>query len=285
MPKITQSKKQQYEEELNGQAPESKGTEQDLWDSLSYSYGKKQEESDKAYDKAIAQQNNEMLSRGMGRSSYALQSSANLRNEQVKASNDIYNALIADYQNRMSEERDKQWQRDYQERQLEETRRQFDEQLAHQTSEREASQAYQTSEREAQQQYQTGERESQQDWQSKESQYEREFKGTESAKDREQQTSERRETQDWQSTESEQDRDLQREQAELDREQKQQQIDLQKEQQKQSARQELYAMLDKGTKWQDIPSELYEKSGVKHSEAKDYAKKLKEKEEKKQKKK
>ena len=32
-----------------------------LWDSLNYSYGQKREESDKAYDRAISQQDRQLL--------------------------------------------------------------------------------------------------------------------------------------------------------------------------------------------------------------------------------
>lgn len=103
-----------------------------LWDSLDYSYGKKREESNTAYDKAIAQQDRAMLGRGMQRSSYNAQTMANMRNEQVKASNDIYDAQIADYENRIAdierqEKQDEQW-----ERQFAEGQRQFNENLAYQ---------------------------------------------------------------------------------------------------------------------------------------------------------
>ena len=103
-----------------------------LWDSLDYSYGKKRDESNTAYDKAIAQQDRAMLGRGMQRSSYNAQTMANMRNEQVKAANDIYDAQIADYENRLAdieqqEKQDEQW-----ERQFAESQRQFNENLAYQ---------------------------------------------------------------------------------------------------------------------------------------------------------
>ena len=46
-------------------------------------------QSDKAYDQTISQANANALSRGMGRSSYALQTSANLENQKLEAGNQI----------------------------------------------------------------------------------------------------------------------------------------------------------------------------------------------------
>ena len=73
-----------------------------LWDSLDYSYGKQREQSDEAYDKAIAQTDRQALSRGMQRSSYNNATLANLQNQKVKAQNDITSSQIADYQNRLT---------------------------------------------------------------------------------------------------------------------------------------------------------------------------------------
>ena len=74
-----------------------------LWQSLSYTYGKQADESNKAYDKAVSEADRAALARGMGRSSYNLQTQANLLNQKVKAQNDVNSALIADYQNRIGE--------------------------------------------------------------------------------------------------------------------------------------------------------------------------------------
>lgn len=103
-----------------------------LWDSLDYSYGKKREESSKNYDKAISQQDRQMLGRGMQRSSYNAQTLANMRKEQAKASDDIYDAQIADYENRLhdierEEKQDEQWQK-----QFDEGVRQFNENMGYQ---------------------------------------------------------------------------------------------------------------------------------------------------------
>lgn len=97
-----------------------------LWDSLNYSYGQKREESDKAYDRAISQQDRQLLSRGMQRSSYGMQTLGNLRQEQVDARNTIYDQQIADYENRLKDIEDTEWQQNFQQKQFDEGVRQFD---------------------------------------------------------------------------------------------------------------------------------------------------------------
>lgn len=106
-----------------------------LWDSLEYTYGKKRENSDKSFAKQISQQDRTMLGRGMQRSSYGAQTMANLRKEAVRASNDIYDEQIADYENRIyqierDEKSDEQWQK-----QFDESQRQFNENMGFQKSE------------------------------------------------------------------------------------------------------------------------------------------------------
>lgn len=101
-----------------------------LWDSLTYSYDRKRQKSDEAYDKAFSQQDRHALSRGMQRSSYNAQTLANLQNQKVEAANDIESEKIADYENRLNEmerqeKADEQW-----ERQFAEGQRQFEEQMA-----------------------------------------------------------------------------------------------------------------------------------------------------------
>jgi len=112
-----------------------------LWQSLKYGYDKQQRDSDKAYDKLISQSNNQALSRGMGRSSYALQTAANLGKEKVNAQNDINAALIAAYQGKIGdieqqEKDDERW-----ERQFAESQRQFNEQMGFQQKESERTQS------------------------------------------------------------------------------------------------------------------------------------------------
>lgn len=128
---------------------------QNLWDSLSYGYGKKAEEIGQSYDRAISQQDTSLLRRGMQRSSAGMQSLANLQNQKVKALGDNTDAMIADWQNRLQQQNEAQAARDFQAGEAEKQR-------AFSTSEREASQLYNTAEREATQRYNTGEREAQQ---------------------------------------------------------------------------------------------------------------------------
>lgn len=86
-----------------------------LWQSLNTTYTNQMEESDKAYDKAISQQNNAMLARGMGRSSYALHEAAHMYDDKNNARNKIGQALIADYQNRIgqieAQEKEDEWRK------------------------------------------------------------------------------------------------------------------------------------------------------------------------------
>lgn len=113
---------------------------QRLWDSLTYSYDKQKEQSDRSFNKAISQQDRALLGRGMQRSSYGMQTLGNLRQGQINAQNDIESAKIADYENRVYQlERDEiaddQW-----ERQFAEGKRQFDENMGFQRSEAERQQ-------------------------------------------------------------------------------------------------------------------------------------------------
>ena len=141
-----------------------------LWDSLSYGYGKKADQINASYNKALSQQDNAMLKRGMGRSSYALQSMANLNKERNAALASNEDALIADWQDRLTQMEEAEKARKFQtsEREAQQEWQSGENALnrSFQTSEREAQQLYNTGEREAQQLYNTGEREAQQAWQS-----------------------------------------------------------------------------------------------------------------------
>lgn len=139
-----------------------------LWDSLQHSYGKKAEDISKNYDKAIAQQDNAMLARGMQRSSYGAQTRANMLGEKNKAISANWDDMIADYENRRMQEADKEWERAFQEKQLAQNQSQFETNLAFQKEENALGRAFTTSEREATQAYGTGEREAQQAYQSSE---------------------------------------------------------------------------------------------------------------------
>jgi hypothetical protein len=85
-----------------------------LWQSLKTTYGNQMEESDKAYDKAISQQDNAMLAKGMGRSSYASQIRASMYNDKANARNKLGESLIADYQNRIGQLEESEAARNFQ---------------------------------------------------------------------------------------------------------------------------------------------------------------------------
>lgn len=72
-----------------------------LWDSANFTYGQQRQESDRNYDQAMSQFNNQQLARGMQRSSYGAATSANIANKKVEAQNQIYGQQIADYENRL----------------------------------------------------------------------------------------------------------------------------------------------------------------------------------------
>ena len=95
-------------------AVDQQSTADRLWDSLSTSYGRKLDASNEAYDREISAADNRMLNRGMGRSSYAAQTLANMGTQKAKAADDIRSEMIADYQNRLSslegEEANRAWQ-------------------------------------------------------------------------------------------------------------------------------------------------------------------------------
>ena len=110
---VTKEKQAKTVQDVNNQDARTR-----LWQSLNTTYTNQMDESDKAYDKAISQQNNAMLARGMGRSSYAGQIAANMYDDKNRARNKIGEALIADYQNRISdienqEKEDERWERQF----------------------------------------------------------------------------------------------------------------------------------------------------------------------------
>ena len=120
---------------------EAQDTKTRLWQSLDTTYGAQREQSDKGYDQAIANADRQLLSRGMQRSSYGMQTLANMAQEKVKANSDIMANQIADYQNRINtleqqeqqfayqQERDRiadeQWQQSFNAQQ-EQWKQQFD---------------------------------------------------------------------------------------------------------------------------------------------------------------
>jgi len=91
-----------------------------LWDSLNYAYGKKRDNSDEQFRQAYSQADRQMLSRGMQRSSYGAQTLANIDKQRVDAQNDIFDAQIADYENRLrdienQEQEQARWQAQFDE--------------------------------------------------------------------------------------------------------------------------------------------------------------------------
>ena len=72
-----------------------------FWNSLESSYGQQVEKSNEEYNRAYSQAGNQMLSRGMHRSSYGAQVQANLRNQGIKAANDILTQRNNAYANQL----------------------------------------------------------------------------------------------------------------------------------------------------------------------------------------
>lgn len=96
-----------------------------LWQSFQYPYQKQMEDSDRQYDKAVSQANNQALTRGMQRSSYNNQVVGNLLNQKINARNDLGKSLISEYQRALNTQEEAEANR------------------AFQTAEREAQQAWQ----------------------------------------------------------------------------------------------------------------------------------------------
>lgn len=129
-----------------------------LWQSLTHAYNKQKENTRQAYEQAFSDQSNELLNRGMQRSSYGMQSLANLRNKGVEAEKDIDAAQIADYQNRIAEieqqENEEAWRQkefDYKVSQDELSQQNFESQFNYQKERDAISDAFQEKQWEAQQ--------------------------------------------------------------------------------------------------------------------------------------
>lgn len=154
---VTKEKQAKTVEDVNNQDARTR-----LWQSLNTTYTNQMEESDKAYDKSISQQNNAMLARGMGRSSYAGQIAANMYDDKNRARNKLGEALIADYQNRISDienqekederwerqfaetQKQNEWQRNYQEAETARTQANWEKEYAANRADTAWSQNYQT---------------------------------------------------------------------------------------------------------------------------------------------
>lgn len=75
-----------------------------LWQNGEYVYGKQRKEYARNADIDINATDRSGSQRGMGRSSYLMQTLANLRHQKEEGLNDIYSAQIADYQSRLTEQ-------------------------------------------------------------------------------------------------------------------------------------------------------------------------------------
>lgn len=91
-----------------------------LWNAFDFAYGQQRRASDEQFANQIGQQNRNMVSRGMQRSSYGAATEANMRNKQVQAQNDIYGQQIAAYEQALlnveQQEREQEnWQKEFDE--------------------------------------------------------------------------------------------------------------------------------------------------------------------------
>lgn len=106
---VTKAPQAMSQEDVNNQDTRTR-----LWQSLDQSYGQQREQIDKSYAQAISQTDRAMQNRGMQRSSYAMQTLANLGQEQAKANADSMASQIADYQNRLNTLEQQEQQFNYQ---------------------------------------------------------------------------------------------------------------------------------------------------------------------------
>ena len=103
-----------------------------LWDSMNYTYGLAREDLAKQYRQAVSQTDRSLLGRGMQRSSYGAQTVANLQQEGLKQQENSWNQQIADYENRLQDVEQQDWQRQFQEKQFDEGVRQYNQNFAYQ---------------------------------------------------------------------------------------------------------------------------------------------------------
>jgi hypothetical protein len=109
---------------------EGQSARQRLEDFFKYQEDKQVNQSNAGFDKGMSETERGLVQRGMQRSSYGRQVVGNLARQKVLAANDIRQALLSDYGNRLyqierDETADRQWQM-----QFDESRRQLDEQMA-----------------------------------------------------------------------------------------------------------------------------------------------------------
>lgn len=185
-----------------------------LWQSLKQGYDVQKDNTTQEYAKAYSQADRQALARGMGRSSYNNQTLANINEQKIKALGNIDSALIADYQNRLTDLENQEKEEAWRQKQFDEQVRQFNEGQAFQreqnelsrqftTSEREASQAWQAEQTALGQQYQTAEREAQQAYSTAEREAGQQFQSAEAQKQRDAQLALQKLSQEFQHAESE----------------------------------------------------------------------------------
>lgn len=93
-----------------------------MWQSMSNQYDQQAKQIQQAYDRSYSQADNQLLSRGMGRSSYGGQVLANISKQGIDAQTQNHNDLIAAYQNWLAsyntQQEQFQWQKDSADRQI-----------------------------------------------------------------------------------------------------------------------------------------------------------------------
>lgn len=110
---VTKQPQAMTNEDVNNQDSRTR-----LWQSLKTNYDAQVEESNKAYDQNYSQAETAALKRGMGRSSYNLQTLANISTEKAKAANRLGENLIASYQSGLNtleqqEKEDERWNQQF----------------------------------------------------------------------------------------------------------------------------------------------------------------------------
>jgi len=87
-----------------------------MWESMSNQYDQQAKQIQQAYARTYSQADNQLLSRGMGRSSYGGQVLANIGQQEIEAQTQNHNDLIAAYQNWLSnyntQQEQFQWEKD-----------------------------------------------------------------------------------------------------------------------------------------------------------------------------
>ena len=110
---VTEQPQAMTAEDVNNQDSRTR-----LWQSLKTGYDYQKENTAQAYDQNRSAADRAALQRGMGRSSYNLQTMANIDTEKAKALTQIDQNLIADYQNRIGqleqqEAENERWEREF----------------------------------------------------------------------------------------------------------------------------------------------------------------------------